>query len=153
MKLVLPSAQVTRITGAVRKAGRREVGGVLMGEHIGPDEFRISDLTIQQHGGTFATFVRLVDSMVAPLRAFFARTGHDYARFNYLGEWHSHHSFHLSPSRPDHQAMLQIVSDKAVGANFAVLLIVRLSERGVLEHSLTVYLPSGDRFSGTVVSE
>ena len=125
-----------------------------MAEHIGPNEFRVADLTVQFKGGTFATFVRLLDKMVAPLRAFFAATGHNYTRFNYIGEWHSHHSFQLAPSGRDDGTMFEIVADPAVGARFAVLLIVKLNEQGDgLQHSLTVYLPDGHRFNGHVVSD
>ena len=63
-----------------------------MGEHVGVDTFRVKDLTIQRKGGTFATFIRFIEEIIGPLRDFFSSTRHDYTRFNYLGEWHSHHS-------------------------------------------------------------
>ena len=154
MKLILPPTQEERLIAALRKGGLREIGGVLMAEHIRDDLFRIADFTVQLHGGTFAYFVRLVDGMLTSLRAFFRATGEDYTRFNYIGEWHSHHSFALTPSSRDDQTMFDIVTDPDVGARFAVLLIVRLDDRReVLKHSLTVYLPSGRSFSGRVVAE
>jgi hypothetical protein len=154
VRLILPRSVTERLIAALRKGGKREVGGILMAEHVGPNEFRVADLTVQLQGGTFATFVRFVDSILAPLRAFFTATGRDYTRFNYIGEWHSHHSFQLSPSRRDDATMLEIVTDPSVGARFAVLLIVRLDERGDgLQHSLSVYLPTGHRFTGQVASE
>ena len=76
-----------------------------MGEHVGPDVFRVQDITIEVSGGTFAAFMRLVADVLGPLRAFFDRTQHNYTKFNYLGEWHSHHSFALSPSGRDHRTM------------------------------------------------
>lgn len=123
MRLLLPSEVTGRLCDAMQRVGQREIGGILMGEHIGEDEFRIMDVTIQVRGGTFATFVRLVEGFARPLRQFFARTGHDYRRFNYLGEWHSHHSFALRPSPQDEESIREIVDDPEVGANFVVLLL------------------------------
>ncbi len=39
LNLILPAEQQAVIMDALSKAGRREIGGVLMGEHIGPNEF------------------------------------------------------------------------------------------------------------------
>jgi hypothetical protein len=96
--------------------------------------------------------VRLIEYILQPLEAFFRSTNHDYKRFNYLGEWHSHHSFELIPSREDHLTMMQIANDPAVGANFVVLLIVK-SEMEELESGLTVYCPTTQPFAGIVVRE
>jgi [CysO sulfur-carrier protein]-S-L-cysteine hydrolase len=153
MNLLLPESIVERIKTALLTAGHREVGGVLMGEHVGVDIFRVTDLTIQMKGGSFAAFVRIVDLIVAPLRAFFQATNHDYTRFNYLGEWHSHHSFALVPSSRDHLTMQEIVLDPAVGARFAVLLLVKLSEKRELECSATVYTPTALPASGHAMFE
>lgn len=124
-----------------------------MGEHVGVDTFRVKELTIQRKGGTFAAFVRIVEEIVGPLRAFFRTTNHDYTRFNYLGEWHSHHSFKLSPSRRDHATMLAMVLDPQLGAHFVVLLLVKLNERNRLDGSVAVYQPNKAPFFGRVVPE
>jgi len=124
-----------------------------MGEHIGPDTFRVKDLTIQRKGGTFASFIRIVADILGPLRKFFETTKHDYKKFNYIGEWHSHHSFELRPSGPDHQAMLDIVNDAELGAHFVVLLLVKLDTKGALDGSVTVYLPEKHPFFGRIVYE
>jgi len=112
-----------------------------MGEHVSLDTFRVVDITIQRKGGTFAAFVRVVEAFLAPLRAFFVATKHDYSRFNYLGEWHSHHSFALVPSGPDVEAMREIVENPQVGARFALLLLVRLDESSRLQVGVTVHQP------------
>jgi hypothetical protein len=101
-----------------------------MGEHIGPDAFAVADLTADRGGGSFAQYARGVWRHRAGLRAFFRRTGDQFTRFNYLGEWHSRPSFSLEPSGTDVAAMRSIVDDPTVGATFAVLLIVRLSAEG-----------------------
>ena len=70
---------------------------------------------------------------------FFARTGNDYSRFNYLGEWHSHPTFEAAPSVTDLETMQSIVSDPAVGVNFLTLLVAKLSRGNVLEATATAF--------------
>ena len=127
---------------ALNAAGTDECGGILMGEHMGPGHFVVRHLSVQG-GGRFASFVRQTQSALRALGKFFIQSGHDYARFNYLGEWHSHPSFSVQPSPMDHQSMLDIVRDVRVGANFVVLLIFKLSRQGILEGSAHTYLPDG----------
>lgn len=153
MQLLLPHEIAERIVLALTQAGRREIGGVLMGEHLEQDIFRIKDLTIQTKGGTFATFVRVVQAIIAPLQAFFRATKHDYERFNYIGEWHSHHSFELRPSGRDHATMYDLIDDPSVGARFAVLMLVKLKDRNRLKCSVTVYRPHMNPLAGCVVQE
>src|SRR6202012_5549571 len=100
------------------QAGQREIGGILMGEHVATDTFRVTKVTVQRKGGTFATFVRIVADILAPLRKFFDMPRHEYTKHNYMGEWHSHHSFALSPSEKDHVTMYSMVTDADLGAHF-----------------------------------
>lgn len=153
MHLLLPPEIVDRMATALAEAGRREIGGVLMGEHVGPDTFRVKDLTIQRKGGTFATFVRVVRSILGPLEAFFRATKHDYARFNYLGEWHSHHSFALSPSTTDHRSMFEIIDDPQLGANFVVLLLAKINDHAAIDCTAFIYQPKAQPRIGEVVQE
>lgn len=152
MRVLLPGDVAERLADALRDAGRRETGGVLMGEHVSEGVFRVKDLTVQRRG-TFASFVREVGTALAPLHRFFQETGHDYVRYNYLGEWHSHPSFTPEPSHKDSESMWRIVENPAVGANFAVLLIVRLASKGKLEGSATAYLPGRRRLEATIEAE
>lgn len=150
--LILPVEQREIIVDALRRAGRREIGGILMAEHVGVDEFRIAEITVHRRG-TFASFMRRIEDVVGRLRTFFQRTGHDYTRFNYIGEWHSHPSFVPYPSRTDDLSMLQIVQDEAVGANFVVLLIVKIGVDGRLIFTAHTYLPDGTRLHSEVRTE
>lgn len=150
MNLLLPADIAKRVAEALAETGKREIGGILMGEHVGPDTFRVCDLTIQRKGGTFAAFLRLVDEIIGPLQAFFETTKQDYTRFNYLGEWHSHHSFALRPSDRDHNSMLEIIDDPQLGARFAVLLLVQVSQKETLQADVTIYLPNREPYSGIV---
>ena len=124
-----------------------------MGEHVSEGAFRVKDLTVQCRGGTFASFVREVRTALVPLRRFFVETGHDYTRYNYLGEWHSHPSFPAEPSHRDSESMWRLVEDPAVGAKFAVLLIVRLGGEGELDGSAKAYLPGHRRLEATLEME
>jgi [CysO sulfur-carrier protein]-S-L-cysteine hydrolase len=141
MKILLTPEVLEHLTRALRRAGRREIGGVLMGEHVADDVFRVVEITAQQQAGTHSCFVRQPGEHREALDAFFARTGHDYTRYNWLGEWHSHPSFAPIPSGKDRDTMQSIVEDPDAGVNFLVLLIPKLSWRGQLEASATAFRP------------
>ena len=100
MQLLLPTQVTKRLRQELRRAKAREIGGLLMGEHVRDDVFRVVDISVQRSGGSQTHFVRDPSSHAAQLDAFFARTGNDFTRFNYLGEWHSHPTFEPAPVRP-----------------------------------------------------
>jgi integrative and conjugative element protein (TIGR02256 family) len=123
-----------------RLRGRfNEIGGVMVGEHVAADTFRVVDISFQRRGGTIAHFVRDPAHHKAFLADFFKKTGHDYKRFNYIGEWHSHPAFRPLPSGEDFATMYDIVEDSDVGVNFAVLIIARLRSWNGLELSATLF--------------
>ena len=124
-----------------------------MGEYVADGVYRVCDVTIQRQGGTFASFVRMVKEVIAPLRRFFHRTGYNFIHFNYLGEWHSHPSFTLHPSGVDSETMWEIVNDPQVGANFAVLMVVQSGNSGRLEGTVVVYLPRRQMLEGELIRE
>ncbi|WP_439478122.1 Mov34/MPN/PAD-1 family protein [Brevundimonas sp.] len=126
MKLLIHPDTVKRLARELAQAGRREIGGVLVGEHLDRNTFRIADLSIQRQGGDTACFVRRPGDHKAFLDRFFSSTGDAYDRFNYLGEWHSHPSFSTEPSGTDLLQMHEIVNDGPSAPPFAVLMIVRL---------------------------
>jgi integrative and conjugative element protein (TIGR02256 family) len=150
LNLILPPEVVNTLLVVLRKAGEREVGGILMGEHIGPNEFKVLEITVHRRGG-IASFVRRIEEALGKLNSFFYRTDHDYRRYNYLGEWHSHPLFEPMPSTTDDMSMLQIVQDESVGANFAVLLIVKLNQNEQLVGTAHTYLPAGGRVRSTII--
>ena|SRR5437870_1860330 len=152
MQLLLPPEVGQRLVMALTKAAHREIGGILMGEHVAENMFRVKDLTIQQRGGG-AMFLRRVQDFFGPLWKFFRATDYNFRRFNYLGEWHSHPSFVPEPSMTDRQTMRDIVEDPQVGAHFAVLLVVKLNDVGQLDGSVTVYQPRGHELRGQLVQE
>jgi hypothetical protein len=120
-----------------------------MGEHVGDDAFRIVEISVQRAGGDEACFTRHPRDHQAQLDDFFKRHGHDYRRFNYLGEWHSHPSFPAVPSGKDLHTMSSIIADPDVGANFLVLLIAKAARRR-LEISATVFRVGHDALSAQV---
>lgn len=121
----LPRDQRAQLRAVLRRAGHREIGGVLMGEQLAPSHFRIVNLSIDEISGTAAHFVRSPEHHQSALNEFFTRTGSDYGRFNYLGEWHSHPNFPVRPSPTDVQSMVNLVHSERDIA-FAALMIVRL---------------------------
>jgi [CysO sulfur-carrier protein]-S-L-cysteine hydrolase len=153
MQLLIPPDISQQLMDALQQAGQREIGGILMGAHVGPDIFRVKEITIQRKGGTFAAFIRMVEEILAPLLAFFDSTKHDYTKFNYLGEWHSHHSFALAPSVRDHTTMHDLVMDPQFGAHFVLLLLIKPDHHGQLEGSVTVYQPNKPPFTGSIIQE
>lgn len=141
MKLHIPAGVIARLKSELRQAGRREMGGVLVGEHVRDDVFRLVDLSFQRSGGSETHFVRDPEKNRAFLAEFFQKTDNDYQRFNYIGEWHSHPLFHPTPSGTDVATMLELVRDPAVGVNFAILVIVSLRGRSTVMMSATAFQP------------
>jgi integrative and conjugative element protein (TIGR02256 family) len=141
MQLLLPAPVIKRLQTELRRARRREIGGLLLGEHLGGELFSVADFSVQRSGGTHSDFTRNPEEHKAQLERFFAETGNDYTRFNYLGEWHSHPSFEPVPSVTDIQTMQSIVEDPAVGVNFLVLIVCRLGggRRNIIEVSATAF--------------
>jgi proteasome lid subunit RPN8/RPN11 len=153
MKIILPVAIERKLAAALHKAGQQEIGGILMGEYLEVGLYRVQELTVQGQAGTFASFVRLAKEIVVPLQHFFRKTRYDYKRFNYLGEWHSHPSFLARPSGRDSETMWEMLQDADIGANFAVLLVVRLSSACQVEGTVTVYLPECISFEAELLRE
>jgi hypothetical protein len=144
IRLILPRPIRETIKAALQKAGKREVGGVLMAEHVSRNEFEIKDLTVHRRGSVF-NFIRRIEEAVGRMLLFFERTNHEYTRFNYIGEWHSHPLFAPVPSDPDDASMRAIVQDPEIGANFVVLLIVKLDQAGGIVATAHTYLPDGSK--------
>jgi integrative and conjugative element protein (TIGR02256 family) len=150
LTLAIPREISQRLEDALSRAGRREVGGILMAEHAGVNQFVVREITVHR-AGAVAAFVRRVEEALGRLKVFFDETNHDYSHYNYVGEWHSHPSFIPEPSSRDDRSMRQIVEDASVGANFAVLLIVRLADRAGMEATVHTYLPNGCKYRSTLV--
>ncbi len=141
MQLLVARPVIKRLERELRRAGRREIGGLLMGEHLRDELFRLVELSVQRGGGTNVCFIRRPQDHKAQLEKFFAQSGNDFTRFNYLGEWHSHPSFEPLPSDTDIRTMQSLVEDPDVGVNFLVLMVCRMaSGRGrVLELTATAF--------------
>ncbi len=127
-----------RLRKALRSAGRREIGGMLFAEQISSGHFRIIDFSLDLFSGSHANFRRDPDVHRKMLDAFFEKTGNEFSRFNYLGEWHSHPSFSVRPSPEDLATMTELVSDRT-NITFAVLLVVSLKFGFWLDHSWTLF--------------
>ena len=144
MKIEFPVETRRRMQRLLWKAGAREIGGVLMGEQIEPGHFRIVDFSVDARTGSAAHFVRSTAEHQAALAKFFRRTGAEYGRFNYLGEWHSHPSFPAVPSVQDAQSMTSLVETEE-HIPFSVLMIVRTRWRIMLECYAMLFQRGGFR--------
>lgn len=153
IQIKVPEDITERLIEALRKAGIKEIGGILMGEHESDNTFIVRKITVQRYGGTFSSFVRVGRFVILSLRRFFKDTGYDYARYNYLGEWHSHPSFSTIPSIKDCDSMWDLVEDNDIGARFAVLMILKLNESRSLEGSVTIFLPRQRKVVGELIQE
>lgn len=135
----LPSDQRARLRKFLRGAGPREIGGILMGEQVAPDHFRIIDFSVDDKTGTGAHFVRSPEHHAEALKSFFRKTGSDFKRFNYLGEWHSHPSFPVRPSHEDTVSMQSLVNGER-DIDFSALVIVRLRCLFLLEAAAYMFI-------------
>jgi [CysO sulfur-carrier protein]-S-L-cysteine hydrolase len=155
MRIELAPDIERKVRSALRTAGRREIGGMLFAEQLAPGKFRVIDFSLDLFSGSHTAFRRDPENHQKMLNEFFQRTGHNYQRFNYLGEWHSHPSFSVRPSTEDVDTMTDIVSDPSSAISFAILLIVRLRFWAWLDYSLTVFAqnqtPCSARISTRVV--
>ncbi|CAG9180614.1 Mov34/MPN/PAD-1 family protein [Cupriavidus pinatubonensis] len=133
IRIRLSASHLARFKRELSRAGSREVGGVLAAELISDGVFTIADFSVQRTGGSVASFVREPSMHKRFLRRFFQRTGYEYERFNYIGEWHSHPLFPAVPSPTDLRQMQSIADDPEQVATFVVLLIVRLRPAGKIE--------------------
>lgn len=149
LTLSVPQNLTNKIEEALRRAGSRECGGILLGEHVGANHFELREITIQAPGSLTA-FIRTVGAAFKGLRDFFKRHNNEYSRFNYLGEWHSHPLFAPEPSSVDHASMRDIACDPNVGANFVVLMVVKLDDSAKLTGSAHTYLPNGQVYRATL---
>ena len=135
LTLEIGKRHLARLKRELRHAGDREIGGVLAGEDLGGGRFSIADLSVQRFGGTIASFVRDPQHRSVFLRSFFAKTGSDFQRFNYLGEWHSHPLYSVCPSGVDRVQMQALVQAPDEAAHFIILMVVRLNGWGEIQAS------------------
>jgi proteasome lid subunit RPN8/RPN11 len=126
MRIRLPSDQLAILREALRRAGTKEIGGQIFGEQLAPSDFLATELTFQKRPGTFARFIVDLAQAARDALRFFDHTRHQYTRYNYIGEWHSHPSFEVRPSAVDLTSMRDLVSDVDFKGRFAVLMITRL---------------------------
>jgi [CysO sulfur-carrier protein]-S-L-cysteine hydrolase len=139
MRIELAPELEKRFRAGLREAGRREIGGMLMAEQLAPGKFHVVDFSLDSYSGSHTAFRRDPKMHQKTLDEFFRRTGRDFQRFNYLGEWHSHPSFSVHPSFEDIGTMTDIVENQGSEITFAILLVMRLRLRLWLDYSLTVF--------------
>lgn len=113
-----------KIERALKKHGDFETGGILIGKKIENNCFEIVDISISDEDNkysisSFFRGIRKSDKLI--LSHFKRKTGY------YIGEWHSHPKFSLTPSHQDIATMLGILDDVNYGVSFTILLITKLN--------------------------
>ena len=141
MEVIVPSSVRHRMKWYLLCGGKREIGGMLMGEEVGDQRFKIVEFSVDTESGSHSQFARNADHHDIALQAFFERTGSDYGRFNYLGEWHSHPCFDVYPSVRDLRSMQDLV-ERSRGVQFAVLLVTRLAWFWRFDGTATLFVRS-----------
>lgn len=151
MKIELTLDVKVRMMSCLIQAKRREIGGILMAEQVKPGEFKIIDFSLDNITGSAAHFVRSTENHCAALEDFFNKTGKDYSRFNYLGEWHSHPNHAPIPSATDITSMYDLVGEER-NISFAVLLIVKRGWWRRLKCTATLFQKSADPSNVQVIT-
>jgi [CysO sulfur-carrier protein]-S-L-cysteine hydrolase len=143
MRVDIDKHVIKRWKKALANARNKEIGGMLFAEQIKPGYFKVIDISIDEIAGTVASFRRDPKKHQSAVDEFFDKNGKDYTRFNYLGEWHSHPTYQVSPSDIDLLTMEELVNDEDSNIEFAVLIIVRLRYFVFLNYSITVFSRKG----------
>jgi len=132
----------------LKRAGRKEIGGVLFGEQIAEGDFCIVEATRQRFfGGTATTFKRRGRGARKEILALHDKFGGDPERFNYFGEWHSHPNAPAWPSLQDEITMYNLLADQGGIVNFLVLIVVKLDEQARFHIDARTYLASGHKLN------
>jgi proteasome lid subunit RPN8/RPN11 len=153
MKILLPNHIVRKLETVIVNEKKHETGGILMAQRIDYSSYRVVDASVQKKPGSYTSFERDPEQARIELAKFYAQTQHNYRHFNYLGEWHSHPSFATVPSLCDIWTMKSLVEDMSFGANFAVLLIVRLNHQAEFVASAHTFVPGHMPFEAEIVME
>ncbi|NOX93597.1 MAG: hypothetical protein GXP04_00445 [Alphaproteobacteria bacterium] len=139
---------IERWASDLKKAGHKEIGGVLFGEQISEGDFRIVEATRQRFfGGTAMTFNRRGGAARKEILALHKKFGGNPERFNYFGEWHSHPNAPALPSLQDETTMYNLLADQGEAVNFLVLIIVKLDQDARFHIGATTYLASGHKLN------
>ena len=142
MKLRIGKKTIKEWQKALKKAGDREIGGILFGEHIEDSDFKVIQATKQNKGGNQTHFQRDASKAIKDIGRLNARYKNNHERFNYLGEWHSHPNVPALPSAQDEATMRQLLVESDATVNFLVLIIIRLNNNKNIEMSAHAYLAS-----------
>ncbi|WP_461640536.1 Mov34/MPN/PAD-1 family protein [Labilibaculum euxinus] len=114
----------TKIERALRKSGDFETGGILIGKKIEDKSFEIVDVSVSDEDNKYSitSFIRGIKKSDMLLRKHYKRkSGY------YIGEWHSHPKFSLSPSCQDIATMIGILADDNYGVTFNILMITKMN--------------------------
>lgn len=126
-----------------------EAGGLLMGESIGENAFRVMDVSVTI--GEPHCFYRDQTEHQPFLNEFYERFPDRY-RYNLIGDWHSHPSGNLTPSTRDFQSLRETMATPSFEASFHVMLIVCLGADMRLEAEGVVLIQNPNLLNKIIVT-
>lgn len=132
----LSSEAVETISTTVRKAGRKETGGILIGRYDADGWIaEIVSATSKPPGSRsgFYWFSRSNTGLSELLKTYWAEG------LYYLGEWHLHPSGAPTPSDVDNQTMRNIALDPAYQCRQPILLIIGKGTKFNCSISVTIF--------------
>lgn len=143
---------VSKLRDALHVAGEIEIGGVLAAEQIAEGTFRVLDISVQM-GVSASRFVRDPEIHRKFIADFHERMEHQFERYNYIGEWHSHPNFSIMPSTEDFLEMQRLVEDAEQKSTFLALLVVRLNQNESISGTIHGFRPDMPIIRGSLLFE
>jgi proteasome lid subunit RPN8/RPN11 len=141
-KVVLTSGVATKIRDGIPRAsaaekaglglpyaGSVEAGGLMMGEALGDNTFRVTDVSLTI-GETDRYYLDPAEH--ESFRASFLAKFSDADRYGLIGSWHSHPSGNPVPSQADLNTLKTTMDHPSTNLDFKVMLIVCRDEKDTL---------------------
>jgi len=123
------------IRAEVRRAGRVETGGAMVGYQSPPNSLVITHASGPGPRSELNTTNVLIDGQYA--HAFCTRLFDDSdGRLDYVGDWHRHLGWSLAASRRDLEAMLTIARSQCCSVKYPVSTIYRLRPEHMVAYAL-----------------
>lgn len=129
VRVILSDRVVAKMRDGIPRAGLLEVGGLMMGENVADNVFRVLDisLTVGEPGRYYLDPAEH-QSFVDEFRGEFCDEG----RFRLIGSWHSHPSGDPEPGKRDLQTLRATMAHPSTDLAFKVLLIACLDANAQL---------------------
>ena len=123
-RVILSEAVAAKIRDGIPRASQIEAGGVMLGEHVGDNTFRVTDVSLKL--GRHRYYYCDPPEHQPFVDEFLARFP-DRKRFGLLGTWHSHPSGIAMPGRGDLRTLKDKMTSPLCDLSFMVMMIACLN--------------------------